>query len=86
MSDAVSCHLNVCPHILCQHYTAGPVLQDTNDYFFSIGPCLVDGVVLLTSFALIGGRARQDHPNTVDTSDQAEPCLHGGPASCFPDN
>jgi magnesium chelatase subunit H len=38
-----------------------------NEYFFSAGQCLVDGVVSLTGFALVGGPARQDHPKAVET-------------------
>lgn len=38
-----------------------------NDYFFERGTCLVDGVVSLTGFALVGGPARQDHPKAIET-------------------
>ena len=29
-----------------------------NEFFFSAGQCLVDGVVSLTGLALVGGRAK----------------------------
>ena len=38
-----------------------------NEYIFSAGQCLVDGVVSLTGFALVGGPTRQDNPKAVET-------------------
>jgi magnesium chelatase subunit H len=37
-----------------------------NDFFYQGGRQLVDGVVSLTGFALVGGPARQDHPKAVE--------------------
>jgi len=42
---------------------SGPV----DEYFYSDGKVVVDSVINLTGFALVGGPASQDHPKAVET-------------------
>lgn len=42
---------------------SGPV----DEYFYSNGEVIVDSVINLTGFALVGGPASQDHPKAVET-------------------
>merc|ERR1719230_2236475 len=41
--------------------------QCIDEYFFYLGKTLVDSVINLTGFALVGGPATQDHPKAVAT-------------------
>ncbi|KAJ1452656.1 CobN/Magnesium chelatase-domain-containing protein [Pelagophyceae sp. CCMP2097] len=42
---------------------SGPI----KDYFFRAGAVVVDAVINLTGFALVGGPASQDHPKAIET-------------------
>ena len=42
---------------------SGPV----DEYFYLNGQCMVDSVINLTGFALVGGPASQDHPKAIAT-------------------
>jgi len=62
--------------------------KPVNEYFFDpLKPdhAVVDAVVSLTGFALVGGPARQDHPKAIETLRRLNP-LHGSAAPGVPNH